>query len=467
MNTGQHLKKAAEPGQVALRRMEFESRQVEDDISFSSLQRSRSKYLPHDSSRSSFIHEKSRLLFRFQMILAISLAMSGFFSCHYEFDRLSESSTGTMLSMNVTFLTFLFTGLCWIEIWLDIVKKKTDANVVSELKPTQSYFLRWALSMPFLVHPNLLTYRLQITTESAFSRTHSRSTFKRNFNDYLLLIQLTLIMGKLLIGILRLSRFAKPRVHRLSRICGFSCTRSFVFKCHLFKDTLLTLLLMLCLLSFYFTIVFCITEAPVTLLENRAVDFFTDPFNLLESWVFVGGTLLLYGSGDIMVGSYLGACFATCCCYIGAFIIPFIAVAIERRMKMSQSQEKAFKVEHYQKFLLQKKHLEETLRKFVESNKETLTALQSDDFDLPSRLESLSASYQQRINAFIEIYRQLEHEIDKAAEPSEDDIPDHMTHLLILFNHTLNELKSQLESHFSQDSIQESSKSQATLNDLK
>ena len=451
MNKKTFLTTEADPGPLAFRRMEFENRRSEDGISFYHLQRHRSKYIPHDSRLSSFIHEKTRLLFRFQICVAASIIMSSFFSSYYEFDQFSDKLGGMILSINVSFLTFLFTGLRWIEIWLDTVKKKIDVNVESGLKPTQSYYLRWILSVFFLIHPNILTYRLQITTEYAFSRSYQHSSFKRNFNDYLFIFQLTLIMGKILINILRLSRFSKPRIHRLSRICGFSCTRSFVFKCHLLKDTLITLASIICLLGFYFSLVFCVTEAPVAMLEKRSDEFFSEPFNFLEAWYFVSGTFLLYGTGDIVVGSHLGAFFASFCCYIGAFNVPFIAVAIERKIKMSQAQEKAFKVEHYQKLLLEKKSLQEQIKKFVKTHEDVLTVLDSDQLSVDFKLEALPSSYQQQIHAFRSKYHRLDHKIDKAAEPSEEDIPDHMTHMLILFNRTMNELKNQLESQFTED----------------
>jgi hypothetical protein len=421
------------------------SRISKDEVSFSHLQRQRSKYIPHDPRISSFLHEKTRVLYQFQICVTFAIIMSSFCSIVYESDQLSDHFSGILLSVNGSFLTLMFIGLRCAEIWLDTMKRKSEVNIESEVEINSAYLFRYLSSLLFLVHPNYLTYRLQIIDEQAFSRKPRSTIFRRNFNDYLFLFQTTMLVGKVIVNFLRLSRFSRPRIHRLSRICGFSCTTAFVFKCHLLKDTLITLVAVLCILGFYFSLVFCVTEAPVTMLNEWSTDFFSEPFNFMEAWYFVSGVFLLYGSGDIVVGSYLGVFFATVCSYIGAFNVPFIAVAIERKIKMSQAEEKAYKIENYRSILLKKRKFEEKIRSFISIHTETLQLLDNDRISIGSKLESLPPFYQQHIHKFQSKFIELEGELDKAAEPTEEDTPDLLTHMLILFNQTLNELRIQLE----------------------
>lgn len=300
---------------------------------------------------SHFIH-RLQLIYNAQNFVSASIVFTGFFSVVYEFDQLRDDFVNMFLSSVVTVLTIIYLAMIGMEIRIDKILKKIQTNYLVRKAKTRNWFSLYILML--VIHPNYMFNRAKLLDEKFSSENCRQSYFRRNFNDYLFLFQATVHLLKVLTNLMCISMFAQPATENFSRFFNFSSSRSFVVKCFLKENTLFALSSFLTLMAFYFALVFCITEAPITVHPDKYNLGFQHTHSFLEAWYFSSVCLVLFGYGDKVPQSYLGKIFTMIASYIGAFLLPLVTFAVYELVKFTFAENSISKCAKKQELMIRR-----------------------------------------------------------------------------------------------------------------
>jgi hypothetical protein len=411
-------------------RFNFRQRLSIEKIPFEIFQIQKRHYRPHNNHQTDFCYEKIYVVRQLQNLVTVSIIMAGYFSSVYEFNQLQSTPPCVVLSTMVTFLTVLYFIIRILEVRLNRLVSIIEINTIAKVSIFGKYMIKWIPSVVFLVHPNYLFYRVRIFEENYTTKQMLSSSFRRNFNEYLFIFQITLLFGKFFINILRMSDFSKSRVRRLTRIFHFACSTKFVLKCHLRQNTLKTVLAFLIIVCVYLTIVFCVTEAPLTTIPNNSGNFFSEAYNILESLYFCFGTLLLFGNGEILASSNFGKLVCAIACYAGAFAIPTIALSVQNKFKMNEAQGKVAKLQYLKDLITEKESIISQVTLILFQNEDLIKDFVRKDMRKDAKIQRFSVVDQSKLHILRERFRRFYFKLKNAMEPPDAQIAHMLTQLV-------------------------------------
>jgi hypothetical protein len=316
---------------------------------------SRRKQTFHHFHMAFYFIQKLRLVYKVQSTVSATIVFAGFFSVLYEFDQLRDDKVNMFMSLTVSVMTMIYLAMHWMEVRTDLITQKLQTNFLA--KETEGFSWPWLQTVALAIHPNYLFYRSRILDERFSHSYHRQFSFQRNFNDYLFLFQCTVQLLMVVNNQLRLSMFAQPRTERLSRLFNLSYNRSYVIKCLLKNDTLFFLASFLVSMAFYFTLIFCVTEAPITIHPEKHNLGFQMTHSFLEAWYFSWTCLMIFGYGDKVPQTHLGRVFAMFASIIGACALPFVTIAVYQFVQLSQVEKQALACSKKQRLMVLKERI--------------------------------------------------------------------------------------------------------------
>lgn len=126
-------------------------------------------------------------------MVSISLIFVGYFAYRFEFDETIPKSEAVIFYVFVSILTFFLLVLNVIEDYL--LRQRNNAKIILKEVATENILVTILKTLLTVIHPNLLFFRKKWGEEHTYNGSEVVFLFSRNFNEYLYIIQLTLLVG--------------------------------------------------------------------------------------------------------------------------------------------------------------------------------------------------------------------------------------------------------------------------------
>ena len=178
-----------------------------------------------------------------------------------------------------------------------------------------------------IIHPNILFFREQYISEKTYNGSDVFFSFKRNFNEYLYIIQVTWLFLQYLDSLCVNTNWHSDQSDRIVRMVGFRLSNLFVFKCLMKENKKVTVSIILCSTILYFTIILTIVESPLFYFAEIDSGYKAFIYPSISFWnTFI--TLFTIGYGDLNVVTYLGRFFVGSLTILSGIILSFVTVAM-------------------------------------------------------------------------------------------------------------------------------------------
>lgn len=278
-----------------------------------------------DTSLTKFLFHRYLLLRNFKAILSISLIFLGYFAYRFEFDQTISEEDGAYLYVLVSLFTLLLIVLQVLEI--RILKQRNQAKKklreVHLYEPI-NYLVLVSIS---IIHPNHLFFRKKLIDEKTYNGSSETFVFRRNFNEFLYIFQLTWLYFQFLKTFLVNSIWYSDQSDRISRMIGFRLSDLYVIKCLIRDQKKVTCIIALLGSLFYYMIALTVVEGPLFYMEDIGQGYKNFIYPSVSLW-FTVVTLPSIGFGDQYVVTDFGRIFVSFLGIFGNILLTFVTVAI-------------------------------------------------------------------------------------------------------------------------------------------
>ena len=112
-----------------------------------------------------------------------------------------------------------------------ILYLRNNAKIILKEVAMQSPFIQFISYLITLIHPNMLFFRKKWGEEITYNGSEVIFYFSRNFNEYLYIIQLTLLIGQIFKTLMVSTLWNNDSSDRVVRMVGFRLSDLFILKC--------------------------------------------------------------------------------------------------------------------------------------------------------------------------------------------------------------------------------------------
>jgi hypothetical protein len=289
------------------------------------------------SELSSILLQKYSFALQCQNFTSMAVMFVGYFAFLYENDHTSNEDTYYFISTVLTFLTLIYTAarLFILNVQKLHLLSKHKFFTMDEWAKERIYTIFWIFV--FMIHPNILFYRKRWISESAFSFNEPfYFTFRRNFNEYLFLVQFNIHAFKILSNFFQASTYGNDSTERVAQMYGVDRSDHFIAKCFIKEGRIRYFVIMLVYFLAYGSFMIRIVESPLALLSLSSIR------DLMTSvWLSIV-TIFTIGYGDMYPMSYFGRLILIGISLGAAILISFVTNQVLNRLRLSDPEQMSF-----------------------------------------------------------------------------------------------------------------------------
>lgn len=278
-----------------------------------------------NSSLTGFYFQQFLVLRNLRSLISISLIFLGFFAYRFEFDQTTPEEDGIYLYIFVSIFTLILIIMTIIEKVI-MAKRNSSKVILKEVSGEQTWFIILQF-LASIIHPNNLFFRKKWITEETYNGDDNILSFKRNFNEYLYLWQLTFLYFQYLKTLSVNTIWASDSSDRIVRYVGFRLTNLYILKCLMRDSKKITVFIILLSTMFYYMIALTVVESPLYYLDFIQDGYKAFIYPSIALWNTMI-TLFTIGYGDIYVVTYFGRIFVAVLTILAGIILSFVTVAM-------------------------------------------------------------------------------------------------------------------------------------------